>query len=139
MTTVATMPLGKKVSFNINELLNDVTQLNTREIERIVSELSMILARRKAPSLPEQESILLQKIGEGLPDVIQNRYETLQKKLLAEEVAPDEHYELLELIEITEQADADRLSALIQLSQLRQVSLDTLMSQLGLQQPPVYV
>jgi hypothetical protein len=83
--------------------------------------------------------VLLQKIGEGLPDTVQARYNTLQQTLLAEEITPEEHNELLSLIDVVEQADADRLQALIELAQLRNITLDELMAQLGIQQPPAYV
>ena len=59
--------------------------------------------------------------------------------MLAEEINAEEHQELLGLIDRVEKADADRLQSLIELSQLRQVSLDTVMNQLGIQQPPAYV
>ncbi|VAW31372.1 hypothetical protein MNBD_CHLOROFLEXI01-1525 [hydrothermal vent metagenome] len=99
----------------------------------------MILAHRKVASLTKRESELLQKIGAGLSDEVQNRYDALQKKLLAEQITADEHQELLSLIEIVENSDAERLKNLIELSQLRQVTLDELLSQLGIHHPPAYV
>ncbi len=98
----------------------------------------MILAQRKAPHLPERESVLLCKIGKGLADGVQVRYDELQKKLLAEQITPDEHQELLSLIEVVEHTDAERLKYLIELSQLRKISLDDLMSQLSIRHPPKY-
>ena len=135
---MTTLQLKSEISIDINELLGGVSQLDTLEIERLLSEISIILAQRKALHLPERESELLQRIGAGLPEDVQNRYDELQKKLLAEQITPDEHQELLSLIEIVENADAERLKYLIELSQLRKVSLDELMSQLGIQTPPAY-
>ena len=99
----------------------------------------MILAQRKVSSLPARESYLLQKIGEGLSDDVQNRYDELQKKLLAEQLLPNEYQELLNLIDIVENVDAERLKHLIELAQLRRLTLDELTHQLGIHPPPAYV
>ncbi|MGF1567543.1 MAG: hypothetical protein ACFCVD_05670 [Nodosilinea sp.] len=55
-----------------------------------------------------------------------------------EAIAPEEHPELLQLIDVVEQADAARIEALVELAQLRGVTLPDLMTQLGLQPPTVY-
>lgn len=131
--------LKSEVNIEMDELIGGVAQLESDEIEHLLSELSLVLAQRKAPSLPAHESTLLQKIGEGLSESLQARYNGLQQKLLAEAITPDEHAELLGLIDVVEQADTDRLQALIDLAHRRKVSLDELMVQLGIQHPPVYV
>ncbi len=136
---MTTVQLKSEVNIEIDELIGGVAQLESAEIEHLLSALSLVLAKRKAPSLPARESVLLQKIGEGLPDTVQARYNALQQKLLAEKITPEEHNELLGLIDVVEQADAVRLQALIELAQLRKVSLDELVGQLGIEQPPAYV
>lgn len=136
---MSTIQLKSEITVDTNEFLGGISQLGVSEIERFLAEVGIILARLKAPSLPTQESTLLRKIGQGLSGTIQKRYDILQGKLLAEEINAEEHQELLGLIDRVEKADADRLQSLIELSQLRQVSLDTVMNQLGIQQPPAYV
>jgi hypothetical protein len=84
------------------------------------------------------ESELLELINRGLPKDVQGRYDELQIKLNCESITPDEHQELLLLIDTVEQATADRLRALFSLSRIRQVSLDELIIQLGIQPLPVY-
>jgi hypothetical protein len=54
-------------------------------------------------------------------------------------ITPNEHQALLKLIDIVEQTDADRLQHLIQLSQLRNISLSELMQQLDIHPQPVHV
>lgn len=135
---MATVQLKSQVYIDIKELIGGVSKLDTHEIEHFLAEISMVLAQRKVSNLPERESGLLRKIGEGLPHDIQSQYDALQKKLLTNEITSKEHQELLELIETVESADAKRLENLIELSQLRQVSLDQLMSQLGIHHPPAY-
>lgn len=136
---MTTLQLTSEIHIDINDLIGGIPQLDTLEIERLLSETSMILAQRKVSNLPARESYLLQKIGEGLSDDVQNRYDELQKKLLAEQLSPDEHQELLNLIDVVENADAERLKHLIELAQLRRLSLDELIRQLGIHPPPAYV
>ena len=135
---MTTAQLKSEAHIDLDEFVGGVSQLETPEIEHLLSKISLILAQRRMPNLPAGESELLQKLGEGLPDQIQRRYDVLQQKLLAEEIAPKEHQELLGLIDIVEQADVERLKCLIELSQLRQISLDELMAQLGIEAPPAY-
>lgn len=87
---------------------------------------------------PASEAELEAQIRHPLPPDIQQRYSELREKLQAETLAAEEHQELLTLTDVVEQADADRLQRLITLAQMRQVSLPDLMTQLGLQPPPVY-
>ncbi len=136
---MTTVQLKSEIHIDLDEFVGGVSQLDTPEIEHLLTEISLVLAQRKVSSLPARESELLQRIGGGLPDDVQQRYDMLQQKLLAAEITPGEHQEFLELIDVVEQADAERLSHLIELAQLRQVSLDKLMDQLGVYPPPAYV
>lgn len=54
-------------------------------------------------------------------------------------ITSEEHQDLLKLIDVVEQADGDRLQHLIQLSQLRNISLAELMKQLQIHPQPVHV
>ena len=73
---------------------------------------------------------LLQKINQALPEEIQQKYNDLNAKMRSQTITPEEHQDLLKLIDIVEQADGDHLQNLIQLSQLRNISLAELMEQL---------
>jgi hypothetical protein len=122
----------------LEALLSGVAQLETTDLEKFAERVNLLLAQRKVPSLPALEVDLLKQINRGLPEDIQQRYDDLRSKLKAETITPKEHQELLELVDIVEQADADRLQSLIELSRLRQVSLPELMQQLGIHPPAVY-
>ena len=135
---MATVRVTSEVSLNLDQLLSGVAQLDTDELRNFVERVSLMLAQRKASSLPELEANLLQAINQGLSGKIQHRYSELQSKLQNEAIAPEEHQELLQLIDVVEQADAARLQALVELAQLRGVTLPDLMTQLGLQPPTVY-
>ncbi|TYQ23682.1 hypothetical protein [Pseudanabaena sp. UWO310] len=73
---------------------------------------------------------LLQQINRALPAELQQQYNDLSAKMRSQTITPEEHQDLLQLIDIVEQADGDRLKHLIQLSQLRNISLTELMEQL---------
>ncbi len=124
---MATVQVKSNIHIDTQELLGGVAQLETPEIEHLLSAIGQILAQRKAGSLPNRESQLLQNINHSLPPTTQKRYNNLQEKLLAEQITPPEHQELLALIDEVEEADAVRLSYLLELAQLRQVSLDELL------------
>ncbi len=125
-----------QINIDLNEVLNGIAQLDIPELEQFVSQVSRLLARRKAPSLPQREAELLQEINRGLPLAVQRRYDELNTKLHEEQLTSEEHQELLALIDPVELADAERLKHLIELAQLRGVSLDTLMDELGIHQVP---
>jgi hypothetical protein len=116
----------------IDELLQGVARLGSRDLEQFADRVQALRAHRRAPSLPKREAELLQLINHGLPAEVRQRYDALNDKLHAETITDEEHQELLGLIEQVKQADAERLRNLVELAQLRQLSLDELMEQLGL-------
>lgn len=73
---------------------------------------------------------LLQKINQALPEELQQQYNDLSAKMRSQTITPEEHQNLLKLIDIVEKADCDHLQNLIQLSHLRNISLAELMEQL---------
>lgn len=134
---MVTVRVTSEVSLDLDQLLSGVAQLDTAELRTFVEQVSLMLAQRQAASLPELEASLLQAINQGLPEAVQCRYNELQGKLQANEIAPAEHQELLGLIDVVEQAEADRLQALVELAQIQGLSLPELMEQLNLQPPLV--
>jgi hypothetical protein len=121
-----------KIEIDFDEVLNGVAQLKINELEQFADRVIALRARRRAPSLSGDEAQLLQKINAGLPTEVWRRYEELNAKLHEETITPEEHTELLELIDKIELADAERMKHLIELAQLRNVSVEMLMDQLGL-------
>lgn len=127
---MAMVRVTSEVSLNLDQLLSGVAQLDTDELRNFVERVSLMLAQRKAASLPELEGSLLQAINQGLPERTQPRYNELQAKLQDDAIASEEHQELLQLVDVVEQAEADRLQALVELAQLRGLTLPALMEQL---------
>lgn len=136
---MATVQIESKINLDIEQLLTGVAQLDTPELEQFLASVSLLLSHRKAESPADAEADLLQKINQGLPADVQQRYDTLRAKLQSETITAAEHQELLTLVDVVEHADAERLTHLIALSQLRQISLDDLLKQLEIRQPPIYV
>jgi hypothetical protein len=136
---MAMVQITSEISIELDEVLDGVAKLDTPELERFLSQVSILLAQPKAPSLPQREAELLQKINQGLPTVLQQRYDELSAKLKADTITPGEHQELLQLIDKIELADAERLQHLIELARLRNTSLDELMDQLSIHPPPAHV
>jgi hypothetical protein len=133
--TMPTIEVRSQVS--LNELLNGVAQLDTPELERFIAQVLTLRAKRIAPCLQEEEAGLLEKISQGLSLEAQQRYDELTTKRRAATLTPEEHQELLTMIDLIERADAERAQALTDLAQLRNVSMTALMDELGIR-PPDY-
>lgn len=80
------------------------------------------------------EPELLKKINLdlGIPAKTWDRYYFLVNRLQAEQLSKREHRELLALTDVVEAANVERLKYLIALAQLRGVSLEQVMSDLGI-------
>lgn len=124
-----------QVELEVDELLQGVARLSSRELEQFADRVQALRAHRRAPSLPKREAELLQLINCSIPAEARLRYDVLNNKLHAETISDEEHRELLGLIEQVKQSDVERLRNLVELAQLRQLSLDELMDQLGLRCP----
>jgi hypothetical protein len=135
---MTSVQITSQVNIGLDQLLSSIAELETPALEQFVGEVNSLLAQRKAPTSPRREIELLEQINQGLPEETQQRYDTLQIKLQDEVITPEEHQELLSLIETVEAATVERLEALVELSNLRDVALDVVMEQLGLQPSAVY-
>ncbi|MGE3540239.1 MAG: hypothetical protein AB7N91_22720 [Candidatus Tectimicrobiota bacterium] len=120
------------IELDLEDILQSVARLETTELEQFVAQVLALQAQRRAPSVPRDETALLQQINGGLPADIRQRYAVLNARLHEETITPEEHAELLTLIDRLELADAERMRGVIALAQLRGVSVDTLIEQLGL-------
>jgi hypothetical protein len=137
-TPMPKVQVTSHIEIDVDDMLKGVAQLEPHELERIVNKLLALQAQQRAVSLSQTETDLLQQINKGLPPTVRVRYDELAVKLHEETITPAEHEELLRLIDQIEQADVERLRCVIALAQLRGVSVDTLMDQLGIRQPPVH-
>jgi hypothetical protein len=121
-----------QIEIDFDEILNSIAQLETTELEMFVEKVIALQARRRAASLSKTEAELFQKINQGVSSEVRRRYIELNDKLHDETIAPEEHQELLTLIDQIELADAERMRHLVELAQLRNVPVDRLIDQLGI-------
>lgn len=119
------------------DLIAAIEQLEPVEAEKITRRLLHLQARRRAANLSEQEASLLRDIYREKRPGFQERFDLLNAKCRAFTLTPEEHDELLRLVDESEIFTVRRLEALGELAQLRQLTLPALMKQLGLKAPPV--
>jgi ERCC4-type nuclease len=123
---------------SLDELLKAANQLDEADLERLLQQVAILRAHRKANVLPLEEAQLLQKINQGIDPEIRTQYQTLRTKKETETLTEAEYNTLIQLSNIIEQFGAQRLEALANLAQLRACSLSELMVSLGIQ-PVTYV
>jgi len=127
---MATIVLQAQIS--PDDLLKAADQLSLTELEQFLANLLALRARRRAPGLPTEEAELLIEINRGIPSETRARHEELLAKREAETLTPEEHEELLRVVEQVEALQAERVEHLARLARLRGVSLGTLMDDLGI-------
>ncbi len=118
-----------------SKLLEAVKQLSQPEFETFVSQVLALRAQRVAPCAASREAELLGQINQGLPVGLKHKYEELIAKRREETLTPEEHAELLHLMEEVEKRNVIWIQHLTELAQLRNKPLPQLMQELGIQTP----
>ncbi len=117
----------------MNEILTNVSNLETSDLEFFLQEVAYLLAKRKVKSISKRESQLLLKINKSLLSAkMQLQYDALYKKLKEETITDIEHKKLISIIKKREKKGVERLAALVELAQLKKISPKVLMQQMGL-------
>jgi hypothetical protein len=118
---------------SVQHLLGNFSDLPLKDIEYFIQELNALVVRKRNKDTEKRDKFLLRKINESvLSDVFMQQYTTLQEKMEVETLSDLEHKELLQLVEKEEKIRNKRFQYLIELSQLRAISLGELMQKLGL-------
>ena len=130
--SVNSIKITKQVDLGLDDILKGISELETKDLEKFMQKIGHLIACRKVAYLPERETFLLMKINKAIPVPLQKRYEALLAKNREETITPIEHEELLTIIDKVETKNAERLENLIELSRIRNMSLDMLMTQLHL-------
>jgi hypothetical protein len=123
---------------SLDELIKAANQLDETDLDRLFRQVVALRTQRKAHVLPAEEAQLLDKINQGVPSKLRAQYQVLRAKREAETLSDIEYNTLIQLSNQIEQLGAQRLEALANLAQLRQVSLTQVMETLGIQ-PVTYV
>jgi type II secretory pathway component HofQ len=132
---MATLSISTKVS--IDDFVAAAEQLPNTELDKLARRLLQINARRKSPNLTQREADLLEGIAQTATFEQQARYHQLSSEVERRSLTESEQHELRELIGLSEAQTAQRLSHLVELSQLRRVSLSALMKQLQMKAPGI--
>lgn len=119
-----------------DQLLNAALQMPRPELERFVAKLFALKAREETPNLSEAETELLLKINQDIPATARKRMNELIDKRVANLITQTELDELIQLTDQSEELGVERLKCLIELSALRNITLDELMRQLGIKPVP---
>jgi hypothetical protein len=123
------------VQLSVSEILSNVENLETNKLEQLYRELFSLRVRRNGASLNAVEAQLLNKINTEFDPKKWERLTYLDWKLEYSALTPKEEAESLKLAEAYENYSVERLKCLSQLAMLRQVSIDNLMVQLGINTP----
>jgi hypothetical protein len=118
-----------------DQILSALEQLSSAELERLVPRVIALGAARRAPQLAPEESKLLERIEEGLPEALKTRLSELEAKRDDCSLTEAEATELLGLSDQAERLHGERLAALAELAKLRRTTLPVLMDQLGIKFP----
>lgn len=118
------------------QIMAAVAHLSLPELRQVFDRVLALQAERKAAHLPADESALLLRVNHGLPLEIRRRIAALRAMRDEESISDSEYEELTRLTDHAEEVHAERMRALVELAQLRGVSLPVLLDQLGVT-PPV--
>ena len=124
--------LQSKIDFTHN-----IANLPIAELEYYMQEINALILRKKTQDKEARDSFLLDKINKTVLDKKKTeRYKALSYKLEAETVTEAEYQEFMQLATLEEKLRNQRVKYLIELSQLRAISLPQLMITLGLKHNP---
>jgi hypothetical protein len=117
---------------SVSEIIANASQLSNRDLNALLGQLSLLRAKRTAPSLPQEETNLLNQINEGFPALKWMRLVALDRKMEFDDLTEEEATESLGLAEDLEDYTLQRFENLKKLANLRSVSVEHLMQALGI-------
>ena len=126
------MSAAQETAASPDALLQEVSQFSDTALDQFFNQILRLRAERRAPHLSEQETELLLEINTPLPEPTWKRYTKLYAKMRADSISKTEYAELLQLIDVVEMDNAERIGHLIELANLRGTTLEALMDALGI-------
>ena len=116
-----------------------VARMTPEQYARLLAFAEALLAESLAPSARDtaqqavEAAALQYRIQHAFPDNLRQRLRELTHKSEVEALTADERAEYIALAEQREEADAERLQAVIRLAQLRGVSPTQLLEEFGIE------
>lgn len=111
------------------ELYQKVGELSLLELEELTTYIFNLRKKKLPTVLSKEEEIIIQKINTPLPKDIQERYNFLRKEKSSNSLQETEHKELLTLTSYMEAHEVKRLGLFIELSELRNMPLDSILKE----------
>ena len=110
-----------------------LSDLPLSELEHLAQELDAVIAqKRKADRKPSEGELLLRINSTVLNAEDRSRYLALAEKLETDQLTETEHQEFLKWVDKDEKLRNERLKFMIELAQMRNISLHELMQNLGI-------
>jgi hypothetical protein len=117
-------------------LLKDVAQMPLLEMERFVQAVNGLITQKKTTDKSYRERFLLGKINQTvLGKEKTERYQLLIRKLESVTITDAEYVELMQLTDYEEKIRYERLTYLVELAELKSITLPQLMEKMGLNRP----
>jgi hypothetical protein len=117
---------------SVTEILNTAEGLELKKFERLYQMLHIQRMKRNGILLlNDTESTLLTEINKDFDIKKWERLQYLDWKLESGALTPKEEIESLKLAEAYENYSVERLKKIANLAMIRQISIDTLLEQLG--------
>lgn len=118
---------------SVAEIIHKAKQLEAKSFEKLYQTLTALRVQRYGlPVLDAAESALLERINRAFDAQKWERLQYLDWKTEFSALSEEEETEALRLAEDYESFSVERIKALSQLAVLRQIPLDDLMNQLGI-------
>ncbi len=118
---------------NLQNLISGFAEMPLNDLESFISGLNALVTRKRVTDSNKRNKFLLQKINQTvLPEQAIERYTLLQDKMELDTLTETEYKELLILVNQEEKVRNKRFQYLLELAQLRDITLTQLMNQLGL-------
>lgn len=128
---MTTLQLQTEIPFDT--LLESLPQLATDELDRLANQVIRLQAQRRTATIPDREAELLTKIGQGIiPFELRRRCTDLTRKQRAGDLTETEYQELSNVIDEIEILNAKRIGYLVELAELREITLDEVIAALEL-------
>lgn len=127
--------MNTQQNLSSQQIISAVQTMPLDELEQLVGNVLAVRAERVAPHLSGEETKLLQTIQKCLPDKSLKRMKELQTLRDDEKLSPEGFAELAKLIEKLEEIHAERMNAVAALADLRGITFQTAMQQVGLSLP----
>ena len=120
-------------TINSQSLLRDADKLPVTELEQFLNEIQALLRRKRTQDKSLRERQLLHKINSTvLTDIQTESYQVLVEKLELGMMTDEEHKTFENLANQEEKLRNQRVKYMIELAQLRAVTLPQIMESLGL-------